>query len=84
MAFIRYKGPYAYLVVNERIRDGERSKVRQKVLVYLGKEPEITEDVISEVERRYPDIKIDWETLAGEVAGPPALENEDDEWLTWD
>ncbi len=84
MAFVRYKGPYAYLVMNERTREGGRSRVRQKVLYYLGKEPEITDEVIAEVERRYPGIEIDWDALAAVLVKAPAREEEDDEWLTWD
>ena len=75
MAFIRFKGPYAYLVENERCREGGRSRVRQRVLYYLGREPAIDADVIAEVERRFPDAEVDWdalrEQLAGDRAAPP-------------
>jgi hypothetical protein len=84
MAFIRYKGPYAYLVVNERVRKGGRSRVRQKVLYYLGRDPEITDEIVAEVERRYPEVEIDWDSLGGELAGTTASEGEDEDWMVWD
>ncbi|UCE28278.1 MAG: hypothetical protein JSW52_05905 [Candidatus Coatesbacteria bacterium] len=84
MAFVRYKGPYAYLVVNDRVREGGRSRVRQKVLCYLGRDPEITDEVIAEVERRYPDVEIDWDALAGELTGAAGFpEEEDEDWMVW-
>lgn len=83
MAFIRFKGPYAYLVMNERVREGGRSRVRQKVLYYLGRDPEITEEVVAEVERRHPDVEIDWDALTGELAGPAGRENEEEDWMVW-
>ncbi len=57
MAYIRYKGPYAYLVYTERF--GEGSKVRQKVLYYFGREVMITDEIIAEVEAKFPDIEVD-------------------------
>lgn len=83
MAFVRFKGPYAYLVVNERVRDGGRSSVRQKVLFYLGRDPEITDEVIAEVERRHPDVEIDWNSLTAELAGTPSFEDENGDWMVW-
>jgi len=85
MAFVRFKGPYAYLVVNERFRESERSRVRQKVLCYLGRDPEITDEVIAEVKRRHPDVEVDWDVLAGELAGGAAgvPEKEDEDWMVW-
>ena len=75
MAFIRFKGPYAYLVENERRSVGGRSRVRQRVLCYLGREPAIDDGVIAEVERRFPDAEVDWnalrEQLAAGGAAPP-------------
>jgi hypothetical protein len=72
VAFIRYKGPYAYLVENERLRVEGESRVRQRVLCYLGREPEITADIIAEVERRFPDATVDWDALRAELAGNKA------------
>jgi hypothetical protein len=83
MAFIRYKGPYAYLVVNERVREEGGSRVRQKVLYYLGRNPEITNEVVTEVKRRHPDVEIDWDALAGELTGPTGHEGEDEDWMVW-
>ena len=72
MAFIRFKGPYAYLVENERRDAGGRSCVRQRVLYYLGREPAIDNDVIAEVERRFPEVDVDWRALKVELrAGRP-------------
>lgn len=68
MAFIRFKGPYAYLVENERRKVSGRSFVRQRVLCYLGREPAIDDAVIADVERRFPDVGVDWPTLRGELA----------------
>jgi hypothetical protein len=73
LAFIRFKGPYAYLVENERRTVGGQSRVRQRVLYYLGREPAIDEDVIAEVERRFPDAAVDWDALREQLAaGDPA------------
>ncbi|MEE8640380.1 MAG: hypothetical protein V3T41_08220 [bacterium] len=69
MAFIRFKGPYAYLVENERRKVGGRSYVRQRVLYYLGREPAIDDAVIAEVESRFPDAAVDWGALKEELAG---------------
>ena len=68
MAFIRFKGPYAYLVENERRTVGGESRVRQRVLYYLGREPAIDDDVVAEVERRFPDAEVDWEALRDQLA----------------
>jgi hypothetical protein len=68
VAFIRFKGPYAYLVENERCTVGGRSSVRQRVLCYLGREPAIDDAVIAEVERRFPDAAVDWQALREELA----------------
>lgn len=100
MAFIRFKGPYAYLVENERRKVGDKSYVRQRVLFYLGREPTIDDDVVAEVERRFPEIEIDWRALReeGAAARPGGRtprrrpkeserrkrEKRDDEWLDWD
>jgi hypothetical protein len=72
VAFIRFKGPYAYLVENERRKAGGRSYVRQRVLYYLGREPAIDDAVIAEVERRFPDAAVDWRALREELAGARA------------
>jgi hypothetical protein len=69
VAFIRYKGSYAYLVENERVRVEGESRVRQRVLYYLGRTPEITDDVVAEVERRFPDATVNWDALRAELAG---------------
>jgi hypothetical protein len=69
VAFIRFKGPYAYLVENERRKAGGRSYVRQRVLYYLGREPVIDAAVIAEVERRFPNAAVDWRALREELAG---------------
>lgn len=97
MAFIRYKGPYAYLVENERQREGRASRVRQRVLYYLGRDPRIDREVIAEVERRFPDLQIDWPALRRALAqgpAPPARaasasprkrrREREEEWLDWD
>ncbi|NIT37050.1 MAG: hypothetical protein GTN49_11225 [candidate division Zixibacteria bacterium] len=100
MAFIRFKGPYAYLVENERCKAGDKSYVRQRVLYYLGREPTIDDGVIAEVERRFPEIAIDWQALREEVpAARPGgrtlrrrlkdrekrkREKREDDWLDWD
>jgi hypothetical protein len=99
LAFIRFKGPYAYLVENERRDVGGRSRVCQRVLHYLGREPVLDADLIAEVERRFPDVEIDWEALREQLArgaappGPPAKRKSAakpqrrktaDEWLEWD
>jgi hypothetical protein len=68
LAFIRFKGPYAYLVENERRKVGGKSYVRQRVLCYLGREPAIDADVIAEVERRFPGAAVDWRALREELA----------------
>ena len=79
MAYIRYKGPYAYLVYTERY--GEGNKVRQKVLYYFGRDVAITDEVIAEVEAKFPDIEVDWASLsAGSGSGSPG----NDDWLEWD
>jgi hypothetical protein len=72
VAFIRFKGPYAYLVENERRKVGGRSYVRQRVLYYLGREPAIDDAVIAEVEARFPDAAVDWRALREELAGARA------------
>ena len=79
MAYIRYKGPYAYLVYAERF--GEGSKVRQKVLYYFGREVNVTEDVIAEVEAKFPDIEVDWASLSVENSGGSP---DNGDWLEWD
>jgi hypothetical protein len=68
VAFIRFKGPYAYLVENERRKVGGRSHVRQRVLYYLGREPAIDDAVIADVERRFPEAEVDWRALRVELA----------------
>jgi hypothetical protein len=95
VAFIRYKGPYAYLVENERQREGRASRVRQRVLYYLGRRPRIDAEVIAEVERRFPDVRVDWPALRRALAqgsAPPARASSparrrrerEEEWLDWD
>jgi hypothetical protein len=98
LAFIRFKGPYAYLVENERRDVGGRSRVRQRVLCYLGREPAIDDALVAEVERRFPDAAIDWgavrtQLAAGGAAAPetrrpkaekPAPPESRDEWVEWD
>jgi len=68
LAFIRFKGPYAYLVENERRDVGGESRVRQRVLYYLGREPAIDDDVVAEVERRFPETAVDWDALREQLA----------------
>jgi hypothetical protein len=68
LAFIRFKGPYAYLVENERRTVGGESRVRQRVLYYLGREPAIDDGVIAEVGRRFPDAEVDWDALREQLA----------------
>lgn len=82
MAYIRYKGPYAYLVYAERF--GEGSKVRQKVLYYFGREVKITEGIIAEVEAKFPDIEIDWASLSAEIRRSSGNSSEKGDWLEWD
>ncbi len=98
MAFVRFKGPYAYLVENERQGSGDESRVRQRVLLYLGREPRIDEDVVAEVARRFPDANVDWDevraALAARGEAAPAAKRTPrrrvpkkppaDEWLDWD
>ncbi len=72
MAFIRFKGPYAYLVENERRRVGGRSYVRQRVLCYLGREAAIDDAVIADVARRFPELAVDWRALKAELAAGSA------------
>ncbi len=91
MAFIRWKGPYAYLVHNERVEgpDGV-SRVRQRVLFYLGREPVVGDDVVAAVTERFPELDIDWAGLRGDAA--PRLDGavreekssaDVDEWHDW-
>jgi hypothetical protein len=68
VAFIRFKGPYAYLVENERRKAGGKSYVRQRVLYYLGREPSIDDDVVADVESRFPELSVDWRALREELA----------------
>jgi hypothetical protein len=99
LAFIRFKGPYAYLVENERRDVAGRSRVRQRVLCYLGREPAINDELVAEVERRFPDAAVDWEAVraqlaAGGAAAPgrarrpkaakPPPPASRDEWVEWD
>ncbi len=100
MAFVRFKGPYAYLVENERRKVGDKSYVRQRVLCYLGREATIDDDVVAEVERRFPGIEVDWRALREEAGAarpgkgtrrrrPKERERRErrareDEWLEWD
>ena len=94
MAFIRYKGNYAYLVENERVRDGDVSQVRQRVLYYFGRTVEVNDAVKDTVARRFPDARVDWEAI-GAAARPvrrPSKRDRratsitpiDEEWLSWD
>jgi hypothetical protein len=68
VAFIRFKGPYAYLVENERRKVGARSYVRQRVLYYLGREPSLDDGVVADVESRFPGVNVDWRALREELA----------------
>jgi hypothetical protein len=68
VVFIRFKGPYAYLVGNERRKVGAKSYVRQRVLYYLGREPVINDDVVAEVEGRFPELSVDWRALRETLA----------------
>lgn len=91
MAFVRWKGPYAYIVHNERVEgpDGS-SRVRQRVLYYLGREATVDDDVVAAVRERFPALEIDWDALKGEAApglngaaaeAPPPADR--DEWRDW-
>ncbi|MBA7541517.1 hypothetical protein ES705_33831 [subsurface metagenome] len=62
MAFLRKKGPCFYLVACSRIS----GKPRQKVLAYFGRCPTRSkfEEAKTRVEKRYPDLKIDWTRVA--------------------
>ncbi len=82
MAYIRYKGPYAYLVYTERF--GEGSKVRQKVLYYFGREVAITDEVIDEVEAKFPEIDVDWDSLSGKNSRFIGGQSDNGDWLEWD
>ncbi|MCP4229814.1 MAG: hypothetical protein GY771_06660 [bacterium] len=82
MAFIRYKGPYAYLVHSERLGGG--SNVRQKVLHYFGRDVAITDEVIAEVEAKFPDVDVDWDSLSGETGHAVGSLSDEGDWLEWD
>lgn len=82
MAYIRYKGPYAYLVYTERFGGG--SKVRQKVLYYFGREVAITAEVIAEVEAKFPGIDVDWGGLSADAGRFSGGSSDNSDWLEWD
>ena len=63
MAFLRRKGRSYYLVHNVR----KHGKVRQLHLARLGSRPRITEDVIRQVSRTYPFVRVNWAALREEV-----------------
>src|SRR5580698_8684750 len=74
MAFIRWKhnghgGRQAYLVHAYRGPDG---KPKQKVLAYLGDSAELTSDHLDRLKAKYPDLKINWETIKS--AARPAID----------
>lgn len=62
MAFVRQKGEYFCLVSAHRIS----GKPRQRVLAYFGRCPTRSklEEVKARIEKRYPDLKIDWNKVA--------------------
>jgi len=82
MAFIRYKGPYAYLVHNERVGDG--AQIKQRVLFYFGREVAITEAVIAEVTARFPDVEVDWGALDDVGSENVLADTQANDWLEWD
>jgi hypothetical protein len=95
MAFVRFKGPYAYLVENERVDAGGESRVRQRVLCYLGRDVAVDDDLIKTVAKRFPDAKVDWEKVRlalgprrpaapGKKRQPREEKRANDEWLAWD
>jgi hypothetical protein len=63
MAFLRRKGRSYYLVHNVR----NRGKVKQLHLARLGERPRITEDVVRQVARTYPFVKVNWTALREQV-----------------
>jgi len=67
MAFIRWEKRghqrYAWLVASERVA----GKVRQKRLKYLGKDPQIDDRLIAEVEEEHPGV-VDWEAIRESLA----------------
>lgn len=89
MAFIRKKGDYYYLVMSYRDDEG---KVRQKVLSYLGKEPTIDDKIIDEVEKKFPELDIDWASIEGATVSSEREKKEDEtetveadrSWIEWD
>lgn len=83
MAFIRFKGPYAYLVENCRTK-GEKKQVRQRVLFYFGKEVIIDERVVAEVTRRFPDARVDWDALRRAHDRHRPTQQPEDDWLASD
>lgn len=68
MAFVRFKGPYAYLVANAREGRGQGSRVAQKVLCYLGRGPDLPAATIAKVKAQFPGVKVDWEAIRRELA----------------
>lgn len=80
MAFVRFKGPYAYLVANARAGRGPGSRVAQKVLCYLGRGPDLPAATIAKVKAQFPDVKVDWDAIrrglaAGAQTRPVANSN---------
>lgn len=95
MAFLRYKGGYAYLVENERVREGGATRIRQRVLYYFGREVKVDDAVKAAVARRFPKTRVDWAAIATLAKGVTATPRRnrgrlgeakplDDEWLSWD
>lgn len=63
MAFVRCIGKTCYLVHNVR----RQGKIRQLHLARLGDQPRITDDVVRNVTRNYPTLKLDWTRLREKV-----------------
>ncbi len=59
MAFVRCRGNAWYLVHNVR----RRGKVKQLHLARLGERPRITDDVVRQVSRTYPNLDVNWPQL---------------------
>jgi len=68
VAFVRFKGPYAYLVANARVGRGKNSRVGQKVICYLGRGPGLEAETVAKVAARFPDLTVDWDAVRRELA----------------
>ena len=100
MAYVRFKGPYVYLVRTERVRDGNGTKVAQRVLCYLGRAAAVNEDVVRRAAARFPDVTLDWDVVrqtlaagatrpgdapeAAVPAGPERRPRVGETWEDWD